>query len=98
MDMAMKQRKAILLRKELRKRKRDRANFAARKSWRSTIKLTHQSFVDLLHNPVVLGLWIAIYGGTSLMVGVLFFDLVDQTEIYALLIGTSPITIFVQSF
>ena len=46
--------------------KRAKVKAVAKKNYRGAIELTRRSFVSLLKNPVVLGLRMAIYGGSEL--------------------------------
>ena len=49
--------------------KRVKLKAANKKLFRSAIELTRRSFVNLVRNPIVLGLRLIIYGGMSLVIG-----------------------------
>lgn len=92
-------RRSIIIRRDPRETsKRERVKAVTKKNNRSAIELTRRSFVSLLKNPVVLGLRVAIYGGMSLMIGILFFDLASKTDMHSIQVSRTALLYFIIAF
>jgi len=98
MATAMTRQKTIVIRQDSSERKREKFRAFSKKSARSAIELTRRSFVDLLRNPIVLGLRMAIYGGMSIMIGILFFGLQGQTDVHSILLSRTALLYFIIAF
>ncbi|EJK63702.1 hypothetical protein THAOC_15626 [Thalassiosira oceanica] len=67
----------------------ERINRLANSSARTAFELVRRSFTSLLKNPIVFLLRVAIYGGMSLLTGVLFWNLEGRRDTHSVLVSVS---------
>lgn len=69
-----------------------------KKSSVAAIELSRRAFANLFKNHIILGLRVGIYGGMSVFIGMLFFRLVDQTDVHSVLITRTALLYFILAF
>jgi len=74
------------------------ARTKVRKNSVAAIELSRRAFTNIFKNPVQLGLRVGIYGGMSLFTGMLFFRLVDQTNVHTVLVSRTALLYFILAF
>jgi hypothetical protein len=91
-------RNSIVIRACAHKGKMRRLGDSASRRFRNAVELTRRSFESMIRDPIVLGLRIGIYGGISLMLGVLFYGLDDGINAHSVLIGRTALLYFIIAF
>ena len=76
----------------------ERMNRSANSSTRTAFELVRRSFTNLLKNPIVFGLRVAIYGGMSLLTGILFWKLEDRKDAHSILVSRTGLLYFIIAF
>jgi ABC-type multidrug transport system permease subunit len=71
---------------------------SADRRFRHAVELTRRSFESMIRDPIVLGLRIGIYGGISLVLGVLFYGLDDDVDAHSVLISRTALLYFIIAF
>jgi len=76
----------------------ERINRLANSSARTAFELVRRSFTSLLKNPIVFLLRVAIYGGMSLLTGVLFWNLEGRRDTHSVLVSRTGLLYFIIAF
>lgn len=69
-----------------------------KKSSVAAIELSRRAFANLFKNPIILGLRVGIYGGMSVFIGMLFFNLLNQTDAHSVLVSRTALLYFILAF
>ncbi|KAL3802346.1 hypothetical protein HJC23_007171 [Cyclotella cryptica] len=91
-------RHSMVIRSSPRKGSFRRMGDSADRKFRNAVELTRRSFESMIRDPIVLGLRIGIYGGISLVLGVLFYGLDDEVNAHSVLIGRTALLYFIIAF
>lgn len=91
-------RHSMVIRSSPRKGSLRRMGHSADRRFRNAVELTRRSFESIIRDPIVLGLRIGIYGGISLVLGVLFYGLDDEVDAHSILIGRTALLYFIIAF